>query len=297
MPSHGSSNRYTDDLTRGADRRELKRTYVCTTYGINGHSEAPDDNVYTAGIMRGNAPYSAILTGTWALDSSREAQGVPKSVINRHQIPDVSSSIAPVFSPLVCPEGWNTVMNRPNGYIACCASDFRVGQTVKVTAYDSASVTATVDWVASATNDQAYAHPIDGFRMESIPLSSTTQVSEGGISGGGIAGAVVGSVVGLISILFAVLFIVRRHQRKKILPSYGGGDQYTQQQHGQQQQWVKEHPGSHQSSSNYIQSPDGSVTGIFADRNYAYQTGPRYELGGSEPRELDAGWAGRELPS
>jgi hypothetical protein len=33
-----------------------------------------------------------------------------------------SSSIAPMFSPLVCPEGWHTATAWTNGYIACCNS-------------------------------------------------------------------------------------------------------------------------------------------------------------------------------
>ncbi len=53
--------------------------------------------------------------------------------------------------------------DRP-AYGGTCYSNFQVGETFKVTAYDSAGVTATVSWVATATNDQVYAHPIDGFQ-------------------------------------------------------------------------------------------------------------------------------------
>lgn len=66
--------------------------------------------------------------------------------------------------------------NRP-AYGGTCYSNFQVGQTATVTAYDSASVTATVEWVASATNDQAYAHPIDGFALSTDDVSSSDKYS------------------------------------------------------------------------------------------------------------------------
>ncbi len=37
-----------------------------------------------------------------------------------------------------------------------------------VTVYDSESVTATAAWVASTNTDQAYAHPIDGFKLDDV---------------------------------------------------------------------------------------------------------------------------------
>lgn len=35
---------------------------------------------------------------------------------------NMTSSIAPVFSPLVCPEAWETVNTFSSSYIACCPS-------------------------------------------------------------------------------------------------------------------------------------------------------------------------------
>ncbi|KAH8661846.1 hypothetical protein BX600DRAFT_303378 [Xylariales sp. PMI_506] len=114
-------------------------------------------------------------------------------------IANSSSSIAPMFSPLVCPEGWITATTWTNGYIACCNSgyllappsttvdpnrpayggtcysNFDLSQTVTVTAFDNVNVTATADWVASTSGAQAYGHPIDGFMADVV---STTVNNE-----------------------------------------------------------------------------------------------------------------------
>lgn len=65
--------------------------------------------------------------------------------------------------------------NRP-GYGGTCYSNFEADQTVKVTVYNSASVTATIDWVASGTTDQAYAHPIDGYQLAVATSTSSSSV-------------------------------------------------------------------------------------------------------------------------
>ncbi|XXH04469.1 hypothetical protein Hte_010885 [Hypoxylon texense] len=200
--------------------------------------------------------------------------------------------------------------NRP-AYGGTCYSNFETSQTVKVTAYDSAGVTATVDWVASGTTDQAYAHPIDGFQLAAVTAqnsASETQTpsptssagassSSSHLSGGAIAGAVIGSVAGLVLILLAVLFLARRYQRRKNQgPAYvDNGGEFPQQY---QTEWNKE-PDSASPSTGYIQSPYyAPTTGTFDSRSPAYNTGhpaPRYELGTQEPGELDSGWVGREL--
>lgn len=53
---------------------------------------------------------------------------------------------------------------RP-AYGGTCFSDFALGQTAAATAYDSLRVTGTVEFVASVTPAQAFAHPIDGFTV------------------------------------------------------------------------------------------------------------------------------------
>ncbi|KAI1451893.1 hypothetical protein F4805DRAFT_473005 [Annulohypoxylon moriforme] len=226
-------------------------------------------------------------------------------------ISNSSSSVAPLFSPLVCPKGWTAAKTWTNGYIACCASgfllhppdttvdpnrpayggtcysNFQVGQTAEVTAYDSASVTATAEWVASATNDQAYAHPIDGFQEV-----SDDSTSPAGLSGGAIAGIVVGSVVGLIIILLALLFLLQRYRRKKAQRSPNDFHQF--QQRNQQEQLSKELATS--PSTGYIQSPYDSTGGTLrgaSPPSYAFDQ--RHELGVQETHELDSGFMGREL--
>ncbi|KAI1414641.1 hypothetical protein F5Y13DRAFT_157961 [Hypoxylon sp. FL1857] len=228
-----------------------------------------------------------------------------KSVYN------ASSSIAPMFSPLVCPEGWEAVRTWTNGYIACCASgfllhppetlvdtdrpayggtcysNFQVGQTAQVTQYDTSSVTATGPWIASATNDQAYAHPIDGFQ-----LASDNSTPSSKLSGGAIAGIVIGSVAGLIALLLSIIFLVQRYRRKKTAQATFPSQNGTQPVY-----WDKELPTS--PSTGYLQSPYGSMGGTFGSRSPSYTTTQRatqrYELGCQEAHELDGGWNGREL--
>ncbi|KAI1134201.1 hypothetical protein F5Y05DRAFT_399652 [Hypoxylon sp. FL0543] len=219
---------------------------------------------------------------------------------------NASSSIAPMFSPLVCPEGWETAKTWTNGYIACCASGFllhppdttvdpnrpayggtcystfQADQTVTLTAYDTASVTATATWVASAT-DQAYAHPIDGFQVVSDDSASSSK-----LSGGAIAGIVVGSVAGFIAILLAIILLVLRYRRSKLA-------QYSPeaQQENPPANWNKELPTS--PTSGYLQSPNESTGGTFGSRSPSYRTTQRYELSCPVAHELDSGWKGREL--
>ncbi|KAI0382639.1 hypothetical protein F5Y04DRAFT_41010 [Hypomontagnella monticulosa] len=217
-----------------------------------------------------------------------------------------------MFSPLVCPQGWNAVKTWTNGYIACCASGFflhepdpkidenrpayggtcysslQVGQIIKATAYNSASVTGTVDWVASATDDQVYAHPIDGYQAEIVDNSPSSK-----LSGGAIAGIVIGSIAGLIAILLAMLFLLRRYRRKKQQTAFDVSQQFPYgNQYGQ---WNKEYPETPITGN--FQSPYDSTGGTFNSSSPSYRTNQRFELGCPEPRELDSGWPGRELES
>ncbi|KAI0834978.1 hypothetical protein F5Y06DRAFT_306511 [Hypoxylon sp. FL0890] len=214
---------------------------------------------------------------------------------------------APMFSPLVCPEGWEPAKTWANGYIACCASgfllhppdttvdpdrpayggtcysNFRAGQTVNVTAYDTASVTATATWVASATTDQAYAHPIDGFQLVSDDSTPSSN-----LSGGAIAGIVVGSVAGLIAILLAIIFLVLRYRRKKMGQASSDVQQGNLPAHRNKELPISPSPG-------YPQSPYESTGGTFVSNSPSYRTTQRYELGCPVTHELDSGWKGREL--
>ncbi|KAI2785581.1 hypothetical protein F4815DRAFT_497700 [Daldinia loculata] len=221
-------------------------------------------------------------------------------------------SIAPMFSPLVCPEGWNTARTWPNGYIACCASgfqlhlpdepvdtnrpayggtcysNFEVGQTATVTAYDSASVTATVEWVASATNDQAYAHPIDGFALSTDDSKST------GLSGGAIAGIVIGVLAVVIAILVGLLFFLRRYRQKRKQAPFDGFQQVQPQQEAPQEQYNNKEP-LVSPGTTYTQSTYTAATGIYEGPTPPYKPTEHYELDSQTPNELDSGWAGGEL--
>ncbi|KAI1653229.1 hypothetical protein F4813DRAFT_400257 [Daldinia decipiens] len=227
-------------------------------------------------------------------------------------IQNASSSIAPMFSPLVCPEGWNAARTWSNGYIACCASgfqlhlpdktvdtnrpayggtcysNFQAGQIATVTAYDNASLTATVEWVASATTDQAYAHPIDGFAL-------STDSNSTGLSGGAIAGIVIGVLVVVIAILVGLLFFLRRYRQKR--QQQAPFDEFQQAQPRQelpQEQYSNKEP-LVSPSTGYTQSPYTATAGIYEGPTPPYRPAEHYELDSQTPNELDSGWAGGEL--
>ncbi|KAI1451171.1 hypothetical protein F5Y02DRAFT_424478 [Annulohypoxylon stygium] len=169
--------------------------------------------------------------------------------------------------------------NRP-AYGGTCYSNFVAGQTVTVTGYDSAGVTGTAPWVASATTDQAYAHPIDGFQVVSDDQISIR------LSGGAIAGIVIG-ILAFIALLFLLLFFLRRYRQKKIQQSQV--DAYHIQQQASQQEYLsKELPTS--PSTGYLQSPIVHGTGP-----PSYTTEQPHELANQETHELDSGFMGREL--
>lgn len=125
----------------------------------------------------------------------------------------MSSSIAPMMSPLVCPSGWATQSDDTwtSGYMACCASgftlappsstvdsdrpayggtcysDFTLGQVGTVTVYNQSALSMTTEWTATTTPAQAYAHPIDGIALDYTPTTSkgsTATTSEVGYTGG-----------------------------------------------------------------------------------------------------------------
>ncbi|GME48373.1 hypothetical protein GTA08_BOTSDO09120 [Neofusicoccum parvum] len=118
---------------------------------------------------------------------------------------NMTSSIAPVMSPLVCPDAWSIVRTYASldNYIACCPSGFGLhepsttvdasrpayggtcyttftdGQTIEVTAYNASTLTATQPFTATS-GDQAYAHVIDGYALAealSTPSSSTSSTA------------------------------------------------------------------------------------------------------------------------
>ncbi|OTB20813.1 hypothetical protein K445DRAFT_313297 [Daldinia sp. EC12] len=257
--------------------------------------------------------YQIWLNEPQPVPNSKFGDCYPPGYINGYtSIQNASSSIAPMFSPLVCPEGWSGARTWPNGYIACCASgfqlhvpdepidtnrpayggtcysNFQVGQTVKVTAYDSASVTATVDWVASATNDQAYAHPIDGFALSSDDSNSS------GLSGGAIAGIVIGVLVVVIALLVGLLFFLKRYRQKKNPQNTPDGLQQGQQQQAvPPEQWSNKEP-LVSPGTGYAQSQYTPPPGAYGPTP-PYQATEHYELDSQTPNELDSGWAGGEL--
>lgn len=192
---------------------------------------------------------------------------------------EFGSSIVPVMSPLVCPANFCTLRVTDDNYIACCPSgysfadpatpsirdrpyyggtcysDFVLSQTVTVTKYDTEGRTFVEPWVETATTDQAFAHPIDGFAptfpklgcpgdatsssIDRSQTDSTAMLSSSGssasattganssrtsdkISSGAIAGAVVGSIAGLAAIVAIVFVLLRRRRQQQSEPTQAG---------------------------------------------------------------------------
>ncbi|KAL1641664.1 hypothetical protein SLS58_005942 [Diplodia intermedia] len=168
---------------------------------------------------------------------------------------NVTSSIAPLFSPLVCPEAWETVNTFSSSYIACCPSGYAlnppstildsrrpayggtcyssvvVGSTYTVTAYNASTLTATQAWPATTSLDQFYAHVIEGYALELKPASTssasnssssssaspspTPSDDDSTLSGGAIAGIVIG-VLALLALLTGLFsFLLLRRRRRR----------------------------------------------------------------------------------
>jgi len=98
----------------------------------------------------------------------------------------------PAFSPLVCPQNYQTVLNGTDNYIACCPSGYLLAQpstvissrsafggtcytpitSVTVTSYNNSTLGGTTTF-STATSAQAYAYPIDGFALLKSPSTAT----------------------------------------------------------------------------------------------------------------------------
>ncbi|KAF2268667.1 hypothetical protein CC78DRAFT_565168 [Lojkania enalia] len=145
---------------------------------------------------------------------------------------DIGSSVVPPMSPLVCPSHYCTLYAGSNNYVACCPSgyqfhrpdntidpnrpgyggtcysDFTVGSTYTVTAFNVSGDTNVAIWIASTRDEQAYAHPIDGFAASPPTLGCPAPHSQG-LSRATIAGASIGAISGLISLISLVWALLR----------------------------------------------------------------------------------------
>jgi hypothetical protein len=113
-------------------------------------------------------------------------------------------------------------VKRP-AYGGTCYSNFDVGTTATVTAYDQTGLIQLVEWVASTSDAQAYAHPMDGFAAVHpslgcpAPLSPATvpSVPHGKhLSRGTIAGIVSGASSVLIAVVVLVWLALRSYRKR-----------------------------------------------------------------------------------
>ncbi|CAI6340521.1 unnamed protein product [Periconia digitata] len=182
------------------------------------------------------------------------------------------SSIVPAMTNFACPKNYCTALASARNYVVCCPSGFQFhppdstvdssrpfyggtcysdmtsGSSYPVVRYNTAGDTASTLFPATATDVQAYAHPIDGFAAtsptalgcspSSKPASSSLQIdtskdpassnsassassapfstvvppASSGTAPGVIAGAVVGSLLGLAAIVGLIFFALARRR-------------------------------------------------------------------------------------
>ncbi|KAF2644804.1 hypothetical protein P280DRAFT_546225 [Massarina eburnea CBS 473.64] len=184
----------------------------------------------------------------------------------------VPSSIVPAMSPFACPKNYCTALASARNYIVCCPSNYQfhppastvdssrpfyggtcysdmtMSSSYPVLQYNTNGDTASTLFPVTATNVQAFAHPIDGFALtsptalgcskSSSGLSTDSSSSNGnsqasdasssataaaaartGMSGGAIAGAVVGGILGLAAIVGLVFFLLAYRRKNKNAPA------------------------------------------------------------------------------
>lgn len=201
----------TDESTKTAKKTTVEQSIIVVTIAVE-----PLTTTFTPPSSCGHLTQLASPGYALWLDEPQPAIGIkasdcyPSQFMKRYtSLVNESSSIAPLMSPLVCPKGWKTARQWDNGYIACCASGynlapptvtsdtdrpayggtcyspFTVGQTTTVPAYDTENVTATVEWVASSSLDQAYGHVIDGFALDLIVATTVSLFMLGNYLGSG----------------------------------------------------------------------------------------------------------------
>ncbi|KAH7139677.1 hypothetical protein B0J13DRAFT_624510 [Dactylonectria estremocensis] len=255
----------TDESTKSVKTTTAEKSIIVVTIAVEALTTTfTPPAICTGHLSQMSAPgYALWLNEPQPVEGIQVSECYPSQFMKRYtSLVNESSSIAPLMSPLVCPKGWKTAKVWENGYIACCASGynlapptvtsdtdrpayggtcyspFTVGQTATVTAYDSENITATADWVASSSADQAYAHVIDGFALDLLVTTSTTastslettsgapsdtpsasasaaaSSSKGSskLSGGAIAGIVIGCLA-VVGIALGVLFWLFRRRR------------------------------------------------------------------------------------
>lgn len=74
------------------------------------------------------------------------------------------------------PPGTTQDKNRP-AYGGTCYSPMASGRAYTVTKYDNASVVGTEQWLTTAITDNAFAHPIDGYRASKVVLTTDSSGS------------------------------------------------------------------------------------------------------------------------
>ncbi|KAK8008134.1 acid protease [Apiospora marii] len=222
-----------------------------------------------------------------------------------------SSSIAPMFKPLVCPVGWHTAQTWANGYIACCNEGYEltpptvtvdkerpayggtcystmtVGQTVPVSKFGNDSFTAMGNFVATKAEDHVFGHVMDGYKVGAVPGENDQKT---GLNGGAIAGIVIGVVLGLCAIGLAAFFLFRRRrqqQANKNTPNDNGApaELTPGTATSEQAYWPKESA----ASPSISEAPPNARPTELHSPAYAH------ELDNTHYQELPGNWQGHEM--
>lgn len=209
----------------------------------------------TAGhlTMLANLSWDIYLNQPVPVPGSTVTDCYPTQFANSWLLSAAGTSL-PAFSPLVCPQNYQTVLNGTDDYIACCPSGYLLANpstvipsrsafggtcytpiiSVTVTSYNNSTL-AGVTTFSTATSGQAYAYPIDGFALLKTPSSATATTtppssapaqvsatasagnhssSSSNLSSGAIAGIVLAGLAFLLLLLIALLLFVRNHRLK-----------------------------------------------------------------------------------
>ncbi|MCJ1330887.1 hypothetical protein MMC10_007574 [Thelotrema lepadinum] len=202
--SPSTSSAATSTASSGTTSTTLAPTYIFSTPSLTEAFTPPAECTEGHITMLERQSYFIWENEPLPVPNSTFSECYPSQFMTSY-LQSYSSTILPAFSPLVCPDNYQTIFSqamtdRPM-YIACCPSNYGLhppdtstpgrpayGGTcysnllsVSVTQYDNSSSSGVMLF---STSGQAYAHPIDGFALSvstSTNSSSTSNTTSAGL--------------------------------------------------------------------------------------------------------------------